>query len=298
MTGVLLVDKPVGPTSHDVVQRVRKILKERSIGHTGTLDPLASGLLPLVIGRATRLAPLFSGSDKTYEATVRLGFCTDTDDAAGTPIEGSRGRPPADDVLKDALDGFLGPSLQTPPQYSAKRVHGEKAYRLARQQAVAVLQPVEVTLKALEWLGRSGDQVRLRMTVTAGFYVRALARDLGTRVGCGGHLTALRRISVGSFSIDDAVSIEDCERAGPAVSERLISPVNALPHLPAVRLNDAGLRRALHGNTLDSGHFEAVEPSELATSPAEMVRLLSPDGDLVALGRKRGTALHPVVVLG
>jgi tRNA pseudouridine55 synthase len=298
MTGVLLIDKPVGPTSHDVVQRLRRLLQERSVGHTGTLDPLASGLLPLVVGKATRLAPLLTGSDKTYEATVHLGFSTDTDDAAGLPIEGSGGPLPSDDELEEALAAFRGTSLQMPPQYSAKRVQGARAYDIARQRATAVLQPVEVEVRTLEWLGRSGAELRLRVTATAGFYVRALARDLGRRAGCGGHLSALRRTSVGVFSVEEAISIEECERLGRAVGERLISPADALPELPAVRLTDEGLRRALHGNTLESGHLANRLEPERRQTPSELVRILTPDGRLVALGKRRADALHPVVVLG
>jgi tRNA pseudouridine55 synthase len=193
---------------------------------------------------------------------------------------------------------FRGTSFQVPPQYSAKRVQGSRAYDIARQRATALLQPVEVTVKALDWLSRSGPELRVRVTATAGFYVRALARDLGRRAGCGGHVSALRRTSVGVFSVTDAIPLDACERLGPSVADRLISPADALPQLPVVRLTEGGLRRALHGNTLDSGHLAAPLEPDPAERQAQLVRILAPDGRLVALGKRGIDALHPVVVLG
>lgn len=298
MTGVLLVDKPIGPTSHDVVQRLRRALRQRGIGHTGTLDPLASGLLPLVVGGATRLAPLLSGTDKTYDARVRLGFATETDDAAGARVMEPDGPVPDDAVVEGALEAFRGTFSQLPPQYSAKRIDGAKAYELARKRQVAALQPVEVTVRSLTWLGRSGDEVNLRVTATAGFYVRALARDLGARLGCGAHLSALRRIASGGFTLERAVTLDECERLGEAAGERLIAPADALPHLASVEVNEGGLRRALHGNTLDAVHLARPLRPAAAGREADLVRILGPDGRLVGLGRRRAGALHPVVVLG
>ena len=204
--GVLLIDKPTGPTSHDVVARIRRVTGQRGVGHTGTLDPLASGLIVLVLGRATRLSSVLTGTDKTYEATVRLGFATATDDALGQPLSemtpavvSGVGPGPSDEAVRRALEGFCGTFDQTPPSHSAKKVGGVKAYDAARRDSPLLLAPTSVTVRSLEWTGRDGDSLNLRVTATAGFYVRALARDIGVRLGCGAHLTALRRLQSGPF---------------------------------------------------------------------------------------------------
>jgi tRNA pseudouridine55 synthase len=296
MDGVLLIDKPSGPTSHDVVARLRRTSGEKSIGHTGTLDPRATGLLPLVMGRATRLASFLSGGDKTYVATVRLGFATDTDDADGRPIGEPASALPDDASVDRALSAFAGSLEQLPPSHSAKKIGGRKAYELARREEPVTLKLVNVTVHEIARTGREGDQVHLIVTASAGFYVRALARDLGDRLGCGAHLLALRRTHSGSFDVADAVSLADAERLGRDVAARVLAPAEALPDLAAVRPNEAGLRRVLHGNPLGPEHLEGrwVPP---ATSPLP-VRIVASDGRLIALARSRGGALHPVVVLG
>jgi tRNA pseudouridine55 synthase len=296
MDGLLLVDKPAGPTSHDVVARLRRSSGERGVGHTGTLDPRATGLLPLVFGRATRLASLIGGRDKTYDATIRLGFATDTDDADGRPL----GEPPcdwpADAEIDAALMRFTGQFDQLPPRHSAKKVDGHRAYELARQEKPVELKAVPVTVRALDRLPAEAGLVRVRVTATSGFYVRALARDLGAALGCGGHLLALRRTGSGPFAVTDALGLEEAESLGRAVETRLLAPADALPDLAAVRLTDAGLKRAVHGNPLSPDHLEGRWlPPTTAPGP---VRVLSGDGRLVALAESRGGALHPVVVLG
>jgi tRNA pseudouridine55 synthase len=310
MTGVLLVDKPSGPTSHDVVARVRRSSGERRIGHTGTLDPTATGLLPLVLGQATRLSALLTGGDKTYEATIRLGFATATDDTEGEPLgladaegqaglagaEGGGGVRVAAGEVEAALAAFRGSFDQKPPVHSAKKVGGRRAYDLARQDRPVELTPVGVTVHALELLSVDGDLIRLRVTATAGFYVRALARDLGDVLGCGAHLHELRRTRSGTFDVADAVPLDEVERLGPAVADRLISPSEALPSLLSVRLTEAGLKRARHGNPVGPEHVEGhwVPPS----STVGPVKVVTADGELLALAHSRGGALHPVVVLG
>lgn len=296
MDGVLLIDKPSGPTSHDVVARLRRTSGEKSIGHTGTLDPRATGLLPLVLGRATRLAAFLSGSDKTYLATIRLGFATDTDDADGRPLTAPATALPDDAAIDRALAGFAGSLEQLPPSHSAKKVGGRKAYELARREEPVALKPAAVTVRQIERTGRNGDLVDLAVTASSGFYVRALARDVGAQLGCGAHLRALRRTHSGSFDVADAVPLEEAERLGRDVAARVLAPADALPGLAAVRPTEAGLRRALHGNPLGPEHLEGrwVPP---ATS-ALPVRIVAPDGRLIALARSRGGALHPVVVLG
>ena len=296
MDGLLLIDKPVGPTSHDVVARLRRTSGERSIGHTGTLDPRATGLLPLLVGRATRLASLLIGSDKTYEATVRLGFSTSTDDEEGAP----NGEPypdlPGDDAIKDVLRRFTGELSQVPPQHSAKHVNGQRAYQLARESKPVQLKPVNVTVRRLDWRGREGDRVFLTVTASSGFYVRALARDLGVALGCGAHLAGLRRTSTGPFSIDLAIPLPAAEALGREISTRVMSPADALPHLEAVSVNAQGRRRVAHGNAIGPEHLENSWVPAL--SQASAVRILDETGRLLAVARPRGGALHPVVVLG
>jgi tRNA pseudouridine55 synthase len=296
--GVLLIDKPAGPTSHDVVARMRRALGERRMGHTGTLDPGATGLLPLVIGRATRIASLLTGGDKVYVATIRLGQATTTDDAEGEPVGPPAARLPDDAAILEALEPFRGEIAQVPPSHSAKKVAGRRAYVLARRDQPAVLPPVTVTVRELAWLGRAGSDIELRLTVSAGFYVRALARDLGVALGCGAHLRRLRRTGSGPFSVDRAVALDEAERLGPAAAGLVVSPVEALAHLPSVRLTAEGLRRALHGNYLSPQDLEERHLPPPVPGAAVPVRLLGADGRLVALGHARGGALHPVVVLG
>jgi len=279
---------------------MRRTLRERSVGHTGTLDPMASGLLPLVIGRATRLSSHLTGHDKTYAATIRLGLTTDTDDAMGQPTHEARSLP-GEEEIRAALGRFRGTFEQRPPAHSAKKVGGVKAYDLARQDQPVKLAPVTVTVRALEWHGRSGDEVQVQVTATAGFYVRALARDLGALLGCGGHLTALRRLASGSYRLEHALPLAEAERAtSEELKNLLIAPVDALPDLPKAVLTASGLARAIHGNWLAPMHLEGGLglPSEGAAQQA-LVRLLAPvDGHLIGLAKMRGGALHPVVVLG
>jgi tRNA pseudouridine55 synthase len=307
--GVLLIDKPAGPTSHDVVARLRRTSGERRIGHTGTLDPLATGLLPLVFGRATRLASALSGRDKTYEALIRLGVATDTDDAQGRPVGAPSTSWPDDLEVDAALAALRGSHEQVPPQHSAKKVGGRKAYELARHDRAVELKPVPVTVHALERLAREApDLVSVRILVSAGFYVRALARDLGRALGCGAHLAALRRTSVGAFDVGSALSLEAAERLGREVESRVIPPADALPDLPSLRVSDPGLRRVVHGNPIGPEHVTGSPallegPGDVAGAgqrPAEraLIRLIGPDGRLLALAEARHGILHPVVVLG
>jgi tRNA pseudouridine55 synthase len=293
MDGVLLIDKPGGITSHDVVARMRRVLQERGIGHAGTLDPMATGLLVLIVGKATRLASLLTGHDKTYDATVRLGQSTTTDDADGEPI----GEPvpvPGEAQIRQALSAFRGTFAQRPPAHSAKKIDGTRAYRLARAHKAVDLAPVEVTVRELTWQGFDGADLRLRVQATAGFYVRSLARELGAHLGCGGHLTALRRIRSGGFTVEDALPLSAAESLGAATAERLIPSAAALPELAAVEVTPEGLRRVQHGNVIGVGHLVGGMPDGVLESP---IRILS-DGRLVALARPGAGTLHPVVVLG
>ena len=305
MTGVLLIDKPMGPTSHDVVARIRNTARERSVGHTGTLDPRATGLLPLVMGKATRLAPYLAGSDKTYEATIQFGSETDTDDAGGNPSSngsngssgssGSWGSVPEVREVRIALLQFVGTFDQVPPIVSAKRVDGHKSYDLARQNKAVELKPVSVTVRDLVLTAVEGNLARLTVTATAGFYVRALARDLGRVLGCGAHLAALRRTRSGFLDLSHAVPLDEAERLGPAVDKYLISPADALSHFPAVTVNDLGFTRVTHGNPVSPEHLAGRFVPTAMTG--EKIRILDESGALIALADSRGGALHPSVVI-
>jgi tRNA pseudouridine55 synthase len=249
-----------------------------------------------MLGKATRLASLLTGRDKTYEALIRLGAQTTTDDAEGTPVaEQPAGPVPDDAAVREALAAMVGPLQQVPPQFSAKRVHGTQAYRLARRDVPVPLAPSEVRLEAWEWLGRTGDDIRVRVTTSAGFYVRSLARDLGVVLGCGGHLAALRRTASGSFRVEDALPLDQAERSDETLADRLMPMAEALPDLPAVRVSAAGLVRVRHGNPIGP---QLVEGSWVpVTEGLSKVRLLAPDGTLAALADLRGGQLHASAVL-
>jgi tRNA pseudouridine55 synthase len=304
VNGVLVIDKPAGPTSHDVVARVRRAAGVRRIGHTGTLDPLASGVLPLVVGPATRLARFFSGADKAYDAWLRLGVATDTYDALGevtarTPV------PPGGFAdrsgVERVLENFRGAFLQPPPPFSAKKVAGVRAYALARAAREVLLPPVPVVTRELTLLRLEPARLQLRIVCSAGFYVRALAQAIGALLGCGAHLEALRRTRSGEFDLSAAVPLEQAEEAGPAVAERLVPTSALLSGLPGVRLTERGLQRVTHGSPLGAADLAVMPDAEALrmAGPDRPFRLLDGSGRLVALGAPgSGAILHPIVVLG
>jgi tRNA pseudouridine55 synthase len=295
MDGLIVVDKPTGPTSHDVVARMRRVLAERRIGHTGTLDPNASGVLPLVVGRATRLAKFLSGEQKRYEAIVRLGVSTDTYDGEGKQIGGRWTGPlPSRAAIEEALTAFRGTFRQQPPAYSAKKIDGERAYQSARAGATVMPAPVTVTVERLEILDVAGDDVTLLVDCSAGFYVRSLAHDLGQRVGTGAHLSALRRVASGTLTIDVAIPLEYAERSREDALGALVALDAMLPHFPAVVLTDEGLLRAVHGRNISAA--EVASGSLASTGPARLVDQL---GRLVGIAEPTGVSgvLHPSVVL-
>ena len=295
--GVLVVDKPSGPTSHDVVARVRRALQTRRIGHTGTLDPLASGVLPLVVGRATRLASLLSSDRKSYEAAVRLGCATDSYDAAERLAAGVA-PPAAPDItrsqVEDALASFRGTFMQAPPPYSAKKIGGVAAHRLARRNQAVQPASVSVTVHELDLLDVSDGLVRLRVSASAGFYVRSLAHELGARLGCGGHLEALRRTAAGDFTIGEAVPLDVVEREQAAAAGRLIPLERMLPGIPAVRLSERGAIRVSHGNAVGPAELTGGPPAEAGSK----VRLFDGEGRLLAIANAAPDGLlRPAVVL-
>jgi tRNA pseudouridine55 synthase len=292
--GLLVVNKPAGPTSHDVVAVVRRALGITRIGHTGTLDPLATGVLPLVVGKATRLAAYLTADEKEYVATVRLGATTATYDAEGGNEAQSRGEPPADaSTILDVLPTFVGTYLQQPPPFSAKKIEGIPAYKLARQRKPVAVKPVDVTVRELELRSYSSGTAELRIVSSSGFYVRSLAHDLGQRLGCGGYLAALERSRAGEFTLDTARPLADIVAAGARAQQWILPMERLLTRLAAVTLTEEGAKRASHGNVLGNRDFAGGQWTGL-----DRLRLFDPSGALVGIAEAReGGLLHPVVIL-
>jgi tRNA pseudouridine55 synthase len=281
--GVLPIDKPVGPSSHDIVAVARRALRTRRIGHTGTLDPFASGLLLLCVGQATRIAEYLSGTSKRYTATVRLGVTTDTDDHTGSSILAADTTHITTEDVQAALATLQRSRLQQPPVYSAKQRGGERAYSAARQGRVLDVAAVPITIHRLELTRFDNPFVELDVTVSAGTYIRALARDLGVALGTGAHLTVLRRTAVGAHRVEDAVSLDDLGDAA-AVMAALIAPLDAISHLPRIELSDIDLVHIRHGRAI---HPQAAGPAHAgapatAAVPQDTVALAH-DGVLVAI---------------
>jgi len=310
MDGLLVVDKPAGPSSHDVVARARRALGEQRIGHTGTLDPAATGVLPLVLGRATRLARFLSAGDKAYEAVVHLGVATDTNDAQGRAAGPSyQGPLPSREAIDRALDAFRGTFLQQPPAYSAKKIDGQRSYRMARARAHGrgcspLPAPVSVTTRAIDLIAFDDGKITLRVECSAGFYVRALAHDLGEALHIGAHLSSLRRTRSGDVTLDQALALEAIER-DPAGGIRAVVPLSRmLLGLSSVMLTSDGVRRAVHGRDLGPGDTEKGVRPLFAADPEKgpypfFVRLVDPAGELVAIAASLEPSglLHPAVVL-
>jgi tRNA pseudouridine55 synthase len=294
VNGVLIVDKPSGMTSHDVVAAARRALRERRIGHTGTLDPLATGVLPLACGLATRLVRFLSASDKDYEATIRFGVTTDTYDIAGTELTRSDLRPTAGDVER-ALASLRGAYDQVPPAYSAKKVGGQRAYDLARRNETVELAAVPVRVDRTELLAFTGVTATVALTCSAGFYVRSFAHALGERTGTGACLEALRRTRSGQFGLEEAVDLERLVSSPPLSPSALpVIPLEGLmTTYPWGRVGSEGRRRI--------GHGQLVRPEDLLErgGTGDWTRILDAEGHLVAVARTGPTAdsLHPSVVL-
>lgn len=281
MNGVLPIDKPEGPTSHDVVADARRALGLRRIGHTGTLDPFASGLLLLCLGPSTRLAEYLTGLPKRYEAVARLGVRTDTLDATGEVVKTDDGWAALSvDEIRGAFEAERGTRLQVPPAFSAKRIGGRRAYDLARAGEAVLPDPVEVTIRALDVTAVEGDAVRFHMECSSGTYVRAVARDAGERLGVGAHLTGLRRTAIGSFDVEDAISLEDLSEPA-AVQRALLPPLAALRHLPVVEIGVPEAARVRNGQAV-------AAPVDRAGIVA-----LASGSELVAIGEAGGGMLRP-----
>ena len=298
MDGVLVVDKPAGPTSHDMVDRARRAFGLRRVGHTGTLDPFATGVLPLCLGKATRLARFLGEGEKVYRATVRLGFATSTDDLTGTPLADTREVSLDEEAVRHGLEELVGTHDQVPPAYSARRVAGRRLYELARRGEAAPRVARAVTVYGIELLAAEGDRVEIEVRCSPGTYVRALARDLGEKLGVGGHLSSLRRTRSGSFGLEQAVSGDELAGA----RDDVVPLGELLPELPAVRVGPTGRDLIRHGRDIGREGVLTGFPEDVVSR----VRILDESGALLALAVPRGSdapgapavepVLHPDVV--
>lgn len=281
---VLRVDKPEGPTSHDAVVAARRALDTRRVGHTGTLDPFASGLLLLCVGPATRLAQYFSGLHKTYIGVMRLGATTDTDDGTGRVIaESERWRELTPEGVEAALRTQVGELDQVPPAYSAKKVGGERMHRRARRGETVEAAPVRVTVDRITPLRVELPDVEFEVECSTGTYVRAIARDVGREAGAGAHLTALRRTRIGPHRVEDAVPMDRLDDPD-AVAVARLSPLEALAHMPAVTIDEAAAQAV--------GHGQAV-PAPAGAPRDEGPIVLVHRGELRAVAERAGDSLHP-----
>jgi tRNA pseudouridine55 synthase len=276
MDGILALDKPAGWTSHDVVAKVRQLTRVKRAGHTGTLDPMATGVLIVCLGQATRVVEYLIGHDKRYRATIRLGIETDTYDAQGRAVA-ERPVAVSQAALREALAAFVGEIDQVPPMHSAIKQAGQKLYRLARQGIAVERAPRRVTVHSIDLLGFEPPFVALDVHCSAGTYIRSLAHDLGERLGCGAHLSALTRTAAGAFTLQQAVTLETLEKAAAdGAWAALLLPIDAgLTELPALSLNDDEAARVRHGRVL---------PARLVEG--DLIRVYDSAGQLVGLMRR------------
>jgi tRNA pseudouridine55 synthase len=289
MNCVLVVDKPAGLTSHDVVNRVRRILGQKSVGHLGTLDPSATGVLPVVTGSLTRLAQFYLHSEKNYEGVICFGFATDTYDADGEATTETREVTLDLEQLRELALEFQGIIQQVPPPYSAKKIAGVRAYKLARKKQDVALEPIQVEIKEFEVLAVEGACCNFRARVASGTYMRSVAHDLGKRMGCGAHLKSLRRTAVAEFGVDEAHSLEALEHAARQgrAAELAVHPRMLLPQFPCVTATDENAALIRSGR--------AVNLPEL--SRERLVKVFYGQRELIAIGtRIAGTLFHPGIV--
>lgn len=292
VNGLLVIDKPGGMTSHDVVSVLRRITGERSIGHLGTLDPMATGVLPLLLGRFTRLAQYFSTAEKSYTGTIRFGFATDTYDADGEPA-GPRVNPQLTlEEVRAAATRFHGEVAQVPPPFSAKKIDGTPAYKMARQGKPVELKPVAIQIKCFEVSRIDGIEAAFAMTVSAGGYVRSVAHELGLALGCGAHLSSLRRTRAGAFGLEDAQTLEEISKlAGdqPALEALCMHPRRMLPEMPAVTGDEMTLGRLRNGAQANLPEFSHATAVKVFAGPRELVGIAK---------RVAGTLFQPVAWFG
>ncbi|MFN7924657.1 MAG: tRNA pseudouridine(55) synthase TruB [Bryobacteraceae bacterium] len=293
LDGVIVVNKPSGWTSHDVVGKMRRIAATRRVGHLGTLDPMATGALPLVLNRATRLAQFYTKSDKIYDAVIRFGHATDTYDAEGEPVGEDRPFLATPETMEQLLAPFRGTFQQVPPPISAKKIGGTPAYKLARKKLEVVLNPVEVTVYSAEILGCDGPEVRLKVHCSAGTYLRGIAHDVGREAGVGAYLKSLVRLASGDFTLEQSFALETLQELSEAgrLDEALVPAASLLPQFPNEVVDRVTAAQIRQGRDFRVSPFRAVKG-------AKYVKALSEDGELLAIGEARlPTLYHPMLVL-
>jgi tRNA pseudouridine55 synthase len=290
MNGLLVLDKPGGLTSHDVVAIVRRATGEKSIGHLGTLDPMATGVLPLLLGKYTRLAQFFNQAEKHYTGHIRFGFATDTYDAEGTPATEPRRLTQSLEDLRTLSKNFHGEIDQVPPIFSAKKINGTPAHKLARAGAEVAVKPARITIHDFQVTSLNAETAAFTISVSAGGYVRSVAHELGQLAGCGAHLSSLRRTQAGAFTLDHAISVDQLKSSAPAELERLFPhPRTLLPEMPSVTVDDQLAGRLRNGMQVNLPDFGQAPLIKIFTAPTE----------LLAIGRRvAGTLMQPIVVLG
>jgi tRNA pseudouridine55 synthase len=291
MNGLLVLDKPSGLTSHDVVAIVRRATGEKSIGHLGTLDPMATGVLPLLLGKYTRLAQFFGQAEKYYEGSIRFGFATDTFDAEGAAVADPKPLTCSLEELRELSGGFRGEIDQVPPVYSAKKINGMAAHKLARAGVEVAVKPARITIHDFRLLELQGEVAAFEMHVSAGGYVRSVAHELGQLAGCGAHLASLRRTRAGVFTLREAVAVDQLKQAsGPAEIEALLPhPRTLLPEMPSVTVDEQMAGRLRNGMQVNLPEF----------SQAPLVKVFTSPTDLLAIVRRvAGTLMQPIVVMG
>jgi len=287
----MVIDKPAGWTSHDAVAKVRRLLGEKSIGHLGTLDPMATGVLPLVIGKMTRLCQFYGDSEKAYEGEIRFGLATDTYDAEGSTVGRVSEIQVNVEELRALAAGFVGVLQQVPPPFSAKKIKGIPAHKLARKKQEVELKAVEIEVRELEILAAESDRCRFRCRVSSGTYVRSLAHEMGQKLGCGAHLTVLRRTQVAEFGLAEAHTMEEVAEAAAsgAVDDLLVHLRRVLPRIPSVTADEEALGRIRTGRTVNLAEY----------SRSKWVKVFAGQSELVCLAsRVAGSLFHPKVVLG
>jgi tRNA pseudouridine55 synthase len=290
MNGLLVLDKPSGMTSHDVVAIVRRATAEKSIGHLGTLDPMATGVLPLLLGKYTRLAQFFGQAEKQYTGHIRFGFATDTFDFEGAPTTEPKPFTQSLEALRTLSRQFHGEIDQLPPIFSAKKINGVPAHKLARAGAEVPVKPARITIHNFQLTSLEADTAAFTISVSAGGYVRSVAHELGQLAGCGAHLASLRRTRAGTFTLDHAITIDQLKAATPAELEALLPhPRTLLPEMPSVTVDDQLAGRLRNGMQVNLPDF----------SQAPLIKIFSAPTELLAIGRRiAGTLIQPIVVLG
>ena len=293
MNGLLILDKPSGITSHDVVSIVRRATGEKSIGHLGTLDPMATGVLPLLLGKYTRLAQFFGQAEKHYEGTIRFGFATDSFDADGVAVGEAKPLERSLEELQVMAEHFRGEMDQMPPVFSAKKIKGVPAHKLARAGVEVAVKPARITIHRFELTGLdvAAGEARFVMEVSAGGYVRSVAHELGEMAGCGAHLSALRRTRAGAFGLEQAITLEELKGFASVeeIAARLPHPRTLLPEMPSVTVEEQMAGRLRNGMQVNLPEYSNAPLVKVFTSPTEMLGITR---------RIAGTLMQPIVVLG